>query len=103
MALAFPQLSAKDSILVLLEAEGLACLDLLVVEHVGLHRVLVSYFIYAPFLLLGGVGPGPCLRLLLLFHKCLNRLLIQISGIAESATDLLDLAAVTISFNPILL
>ena len=103
MALAFPQLSAKDSILVLLEAEGFACLDLLVVEHVGLHRVLVSYLINVPFLLLGGIGLGPGLGLLLLTHQRLDRILVKIGRVAETSTDLLDLSSITVCLNPILL
>ena len=76
MTLAFQQLTTKHSILIFLETKVIACLYLLVVKHIGLHRVLVSYLINVPFLLLGCIGLGPGLSLLLLTHQRLDRILI---------------------------
>ena len=76
MTLALQQLATEDSILVFLEAKVIACLYLLVIKHIGLHRVLVSYLIDVPFLLLDCIGLGPGLSLLLLTHQRLDRILI---------------------------
>lgn len=103
MTLAVLQITPKHGILVLLEAKGLACLDLLVVEHVGLHCVLVSYVIDVPFLLLDRVCLGPGFGLLLLTYERLDGLLVEIGGVTKASTDLLDLPSIAICFNLILL